>query len=290
MAWFLFALLTAFFDSTKDVFSKKVLQNINEYVVTWSLVAFTAIFLIPTLFFIEIPKLGHQFWFALIAGGTLNTIAFLLFIKALKSADLSQVAPITTFTPLFLLITSPLQIGEFPNAVGFLGVVLIVIGSYVLNLKAKQSGYLAPFQSLLTEPGSRLVLFVAFIWSITANFDKIGIQNSSPIFWVLASFIWISLLITPIIFRNWQRNLQQIQQEFKTLVLMGFFNAITVAFQMTAVNLTLVAYVIAVKRTSALFSVAYGYLVFKEKGIKARLAGSVIMVLGVVFITLSQLF
>ena len=56
---------------------------------------------------------------------------------------------------------------------------------------------------------------------------------------------------------------------------------------MTAINLTLVAYVISIKRTSTIMSVFAGYLVFKEKGVKERLIGTVIMIIGVLFITLS---
>jgi uncharacterized membrane protein len=47
-----------------------------------------------------------------------------------------------------------------------------------------------------------------------------------------------------------------------------------------------VAYVISIKRTSVIISILFGYLIFKEKGIKERLLGAVIMVIGVLFITL----
>ncbi|MGZ7066894.1 MAG: hypothetical protein ACXVHT_01170 [Methanobacterium sp.] len=46
-------------------------------------------------------------------------------------------------------------------------------------------------------------------------------------------------------------------------------------------------YVIAIKRTSTIMSVLFGSLIFKEKGIKGRLLGAGIMVLGVILITLS---
>jgi len=56
---------------------------------------------------------------------------------------------------------------------------------------------------------------------------------------------------------------------------------------MLAINLTLVAYVISIKRLSIIFSVIFGFLLFKEKGFKERLTGAIIMVLGVILITLS---
>ncbi|MCA1993399.1 MAG: DMT family transporter [Coleofasciculus sp. S288] len=290
MSWFLLAFSTAFFESIRDVFNKKALKDINEYVVAWSLMFFSFLFLSPVLLFIEIPTLESKFWIALLSGGFLNTIAHLALIKALKISDLSKVAPITTFTPLFILITSPFMIGEFPNSVGLMGIGLIVVGCYVLNLKERQKGYLAPLRSLFAETGSRLALLVAFLWSISSNFDKIGVQNSSPLFWVISLFLCMSLMMLPLVLASPRINQQQIIRGLKDLVLIGIFNAITVAIQMTAITLTLVAYVIAVKRTSALFSVGFGYFIFQEKEVKERLAGAAIMVLGVVLITLSNFF
>ena len=56
--------------------------------------------------------------------------------------------------------------------------------------------------------------------------------------------------------------------------------------QMLAVSLTLVAHVIAIKRTSTIMSVLWGFLIFKEAGIKERLPGAGIMVVGVLLISL----
>ena len=285
--WFLFAFLTAFFESLKDVFSKKSLKKADEYIVSWSLRVFALPFLIPLLFFIEIPSLGNQFWIALFVGGSLNVITTILYMKAIKHSDLSITVPMVTFTPLFLLLTSPLIVGEFPSLFGFIGVLLIVLGSYTLNIKQRHAGYLAPFKTLLKEKGPKLMLLVAFIWSITSNFDKIGVLNSSPIFWVIAINIFITLTLLPIMLYKSRGSIQQILISHRTLLPIGLFSALSLIFQMTAISLTLVAYVISIKRTSVVMTVLFGYLIFKEKGIKERLVGAVIMVIGVLFIVLS---
>jgi uncharacterized membrane protein len=69
---------------------------------------------------------------------------------------------------------------------------------------------------------------------------------------------------------------------------MGTLNSITVLMQMQAVQMTLVTRVIAIKRMSALFSVLWGFLLFKEQGIRERAIGSLFMVLGVFAITLAE--
>lgn len=287
MVWFICSILTAFFESIKDIFSKENLKNIDEYIVSWSLTLFALPFLVPFLFFIRIPHLGNQFWTALFFGGSLNVIATILYMKAIKYSDLSLTVPIIAFTPLFLLITSPLIVGEFPKFLGLIGIVLIVAGSYILNIKEKHKGYLAPFGALLKERGAKLMLVVAFIWSITSNFDKVGVENSSPIFWIIAIDTFITLVMAPIVFYKSQRNLNQISVSLITLIPIGLFGALTAIFQMKALTLTYVAYVISIKRTSAIMSVFFGHLIFNEKGIEERLIGALTMILGVLFITLS---
>ena len=287
MLWFIFSFFTAFFESLKDVFSKKSLKNIDEYVVSWSLRFFALPFLVPLLFFIEIPSLGNKFWLALLIGGSLNVITTILYMKAIKHSDLSITVPMVTFTPLFLLLTSPLIVGEFPSFFGLIGVLLIVAGSYTLNIKQRHEGYLAPFKALLKEKGPKLMLLVAFIWSITSNIDKIGVQNSSAIFWVIATDIFIALIMSPIMIYKSRTNMHHIRTSYKVLLPIGLFSAIASIFQMIAISLTLVAYVISIKRTSAIMSVLFGHLIFKEEGVKERLLGAIIMVIGVLFIVLS---
>ena len=287
MVWILFGLLTAFFESMKDVFSKKSLKNINEYSFSWSLWFLSMIFLLPFLIFIKIPILGDRFFLALFVSGFLNLIETILFMKSIKISDLSITIPLITFTPLFLLITSPIIVGEFPSYLGLIGVFLIVIGSYVLNFKSDHKGYLAPFKSLLTEKGPQFMLLVAFIWSITSNFDKIGVQNSSPIFWVISISTFLTLFLLPIMLYKSRNNAKQFKTNYKILILAGLYAALGLIFQMMAINLTLVSYVISLKRTSALMSVFWGYFIFKEKDIKKRLIGALIMVVGVLCITIS---
>ena len=286
MLWFIFAFLTALFEATKDVLSKKSLKDIDEYVVAWSLPCFALPFLLPILLFTEIPPLGERFWLALVTGGTLYAFTLVLYMKAIKTSDLSITVPMLTFTPLFLLITSPLMVGEFPGIFGLIGIFLIVTGSYLLNINKKSQGYFAPFKALLKEKGPRLMLVVAFIWSITANIDKIGLQNSSPLFWVIAVDIYVALLMLPLCTFRRNRKTAQIRANWRALLTLGLFGGLTAVCQMTAISLTLVAYVISIKRTSAIGGVLFGYLIFKEKGIRARLVGAIVMVFGVLFITL----
>lgn len=286
MTWLGLAILTAFFESLKDVFSKKSLNFLDEYVVACAGMAIAAISLLPILAFVGIPTLGPNFWMALAIGGSLNVVAYTLYVKAIRLADLSLMSPLSTLTPLFLLVTSPLIVQEVPTISDAVGVFLIVIGSYVLNLNASADGFLGPLRSIFRNKGTRMMVVVAFIWSITSTFDKVGVLNSSPIFWAIVLFGFIALGILPLIVLKSKNPIQGIRSHWRLLTLAGLANGIGVGCQMVAVGMVAVTQVIAVKRMSALVSVGFGYFVFGEKGIRERLLGAGIMVTGVVVMTI----
>lgn len=289
MISFISAFLTAFFESVKDVFSKKGLQAVDEYIASFSFKFFALPFLIPLVFIFGIPHLGSNYIIALIIDGSLNLVTIILYMRAIKVSDLSITVPLVAFTPLFLLMTSPLILGEYPTPLGVVGVMLIVFGSYLLNIRKVNNGLLGPFNALLKEKGPKLMLLVAFLFSITSNIDKIGVQNSSPIFWAFSINLFVMLAIIPLIFFKSDHDFSAIKTDFKVLFPIGFFSALTIIFQMIAISLTLVAYVISIKRVSVVFGVLWGRFFFKEIGIKERLIGALVMVLGVVLITLSQI-
>ena len=88
------------------------------------------------------------------------------------------------------------------------------------------------------------------------------------------------LLILALLYKSHQ-NLYKPKTGGWKLAVYGMINSVAMGCQMIAINLTFVAYVISVKRPSALFSVLLAKIILKEKGIKERLLGAAIMVSGV---------
>jgi drug/metabolite transporter (DMT)-like permease len=299
--WLFLASLTAFFEACKDATGKQSLKTLDEYSVLFGFMSVGVVMLCPVLWLSGgIPPLQPNFWWALLIGGSLNILAFTLYVRALKIADMSLTVPLVTLTPLFLLATSPLIVQEWPTWADGIGVILLVIGSYALNLQAPAMGsppvlpselsssvnVFSPLLAMARNPGSRLMLCVAFIWSITSNFDKIGVISSSPLFWAFSLFAVIAAGMIPFVFRP-GRGLKPLIAQWRLMGVTGGFNAIAVTFQMWALTMAPVAQVIAVKRMSALLSVLLGHFFFGEKGLRSRLIGAAIMVSGVVMMALS---
>jgi len=131
------------------------------------------------------------------------------------------------------------------------------------------------------------MLLVAFIWSITSIIDKIGVQNSSIFFWVVCDELLIAIILMPLMIIKSKKWASSIRDNIKTIAPISLFTATTAFFQLTAITMTLVAYVISIKRMSALLGVVFGCLIFKEKGIKEKLAGAIVMLAGALLIAFS---
>lgn len=128
------------------------------------------------------------------------------------------------------------------------------------------------------------MLLVAFLWSISANVDKIGIQSSDPFFWALVVNAAVALVLTPWGWRRWKCHATRGTRRKCALWAVGACGGLTSVCQMLAITLGPVPYVIAVKRTSTLFSVVWGCWLFKEEGFRERLTGAGVMLMGAVLL------
>lgn len=284
MAWLILSLLTALFASIKDLISKKILFDTEPVIIAFFSNFFMFLLNLPVLLYMGIPEFKPGFVPALLIAGTLLSFASIFYMKALKASDLSITVPILCFSPLFLLITSKLILQEETGPYGKLGVILIVGGSYLLNFQAFSLKHVfKPFASLIENNGSRLMLAVALIWSVTANVDKIGMIASSPVFWPTATLAYLSLFtgIYCLFFHSFASICETFRRHWGLILLSNLAGILLILCQMFALKLALVSYVVAIKRTSTAMCVIWGYLFLSEKNIKTKLIGVLIMLAGV---------
>lgn len=288
MFGFLLAFATALSEASKDIFSKYNLRHGDEYTSAFSMHLVISVLLAPLILVQEMAPFSGRFLLALTASSVLQLCVILLYMKAIKISALSLSLPLLTMTPLFMLLTSPLLIGQFPGLLGLAGIFLIVAGTYILNLGGNKNKVWAPFTTLLTEPGSRYMLIVSFLWSITANLDKIGVEESSPIFWAFSKDFLILLYLVPIMLLKSRNPIGQLRARALPLFCVGLFRTTSVLCQMYAIQVLLVAYVIAIKRSSALLIMVYAFFFLDEKQhFATRLSGVLIISAGLLLIALS---
>jgi uncharacterized membrane protein len=285
--WIFYALLTAFFFATSDALTKKALRSRDEYFIAWIRLVSALPVLIISLLFIDIPRPDRTFWIATLIALPLEITAIVLYTKALKASPLTLTMPFLSLTPVFLIGVSYLIVGERVSLQGAIGIFLIALGSYILNIHAAGSALREPLMAIMKEKGSVLMIIVAFIFSITSSLGKMAIEHSSPIFFGSFYFILVALFFTPIAFKRGKQRMSINKKEVLSLVPLGFTYASMIIFHMIALNLVNVAYMISVKRMSLFFSILYGYTMFKEERIGERTAGTVLMFAGFVLIVMS---
>ncbi len=201
-------------------------------------------------------------------------------------SDLSLVAPLKSLTPLFMLVTAPVLIGEYASPVGVAGVVVIVSGAYLLSEPAGV-GVLAPYRALLRDRGAREMLLVAVIFSISAVVDKVGVRASGAFTWAAALNGFVAVVLAPIALARARGRGGAGTLPRADLAGAAAVTAIALAAQMAAITMTAAAYVIAVKRTSVFFAVLAGGLLFGETKTSRRAVAAAIMLAGFTLVTLA---
>jgi len=292
MLWVFFALLTAFSLSTADALSKRAMApdrstqgqaKSDEYVIAWVREGYALPFIALAFFFIPIPHLDKTFWLSVLVLLPLEIAALILYVKAIKLSPLSLTIPYMALSPVFIIIIAFSLLGELPDKSGFAGIFLITVGAYLLNVKASSLGLLGPIKAIAKEKGSVLMIIVALIYSVTSTIGKIAVQHSSPIFF--GFFYPLLLTIALSIVVGAKGTLHGVVSRPATFLTIGIFTAIMILSHFLAISMADVAYVISIKRTSLIFSVLYGWVVFKEVDIGERLLGSGLMLAGIVSIT-----
>ena len=143
---------------------------------------------------------------------------------------------------------------------------------------------------LPAEPGSRLMLVVAVIWSLTSDLDKMG-KQAAPSFLVFIAVQRLCMSVplnAVLIFKQGlSKSLRTFTSTFGFLLILAVLEMYTVAAYLKALDHLFVSYAIAAKRSGILLSVLSGAVFFKES-IVERLPYIMIMLFGMTLILLSN--
>jgi uncharacterized membrane protein len=282
----LLAFGVALLKGVQSVYQRKNSLETDEFITAWSSRVFGLPVLAAALLYTGIPQINPMYLFILIPQSLVIAFTSILIAKAYKESEASIVTPMFALSPVLVVGTSFLILGETLSMTGIIGVLLIALGTYVLKLKGVNT-VLEPFRKLSKERGVQLIMIVILIYSITANTDKIGVKMTSPVLWPLSVYALSSLFMLPVMMKkssNWK---SQVKTSWKPLALLGGLGGLSIILQMTAFKLTLVTYVIAIKRFSIPITLLISYILLNERDdFPQRLIGSLIMVAGAVLINI----
>ena len=286
MLWLTLSLTAAMSQAINDVISKRFFSDLTAYEMGLIRLLYALPYLTLGLFVISWPPLDNTYWVCLAFGLPLELAAFICYMRAIKVSPLSLTLPFLAFTPAFVIVTGFLILGETLNFYGLVGIALIIVGSYLLNLSSVKHQWIAPFKAIFKQQGSWLMLLTALIYSLTATIGKLAIQHSSPQFFAATYFLFFALFVIalfPIMPRV--KAVNAIKKPLPAAIA-GMVLGIMIFSHTLAISLIEAAYMLSVKRSSLLFGVLFGALIFKEEKIRERLLGASIMMCGVLIIGL----
>jgi drug/metabolite transporter (DMT)-like permease len=284
MDWIIFALLAALATGFNDALSKFLLQKDDVFVVAWMRVVFLAPVLLLGLFLFWPFNVTPGFWLVLVFLIPVDVLAFVLYLQAIRQSPLSLTLPFLSLTPVFAIFTSRLILGEKIGGVGLAGIGLIVLGSYLLNIKEIRRGWGAPFAAIGKEAGCWLMIAVAFLYGLSIVLGKEMILLSEPAFMALVYPLVLFFCLMPMVIYRVRKKICRFDLKFDRFLLYfltSFLFAVIVVGHFKSVTLTFAAYAISVKRTSILVGSVLGFLFFKEKQVLPRILGIGLMLAGV---------
>lgn len=288
MSWFGLTLLSAFSLATADALTKRYLSDYRAGQMTLVRFGVTGLLLLPLLVLQPWPAPPPPFWGWVALLLPLEILAMWLYMKAIRDCPLSLTLPYLAFTPVFNVVTAYLLLGETVTPPRFAGIVLVVCGAWLLNIDARHDGrgpaLLAPFRAIVRERGSRLMLAVAALYSLTSVMGKGALQYVTPGFFGPFYFVLLGATTVLLFASRDVGRWRALGSHPWAHLLVGLFMAAMVLAHFHAIAHVEVAYMIAVKRTSLLFGMLYGAWLFGESGLRRNLATGAMMVAGVYLI------
>ncbi|MGD2019948.1 MAG: DMT family transporter [Thiohalocapsa sp.] len=308
MDWLLLALLSAAALASADAATKAWLRDYTAAEVSVVRFSVSGLLLAPLLIGMPAPwSLPAPFWGWLAAMLPLEIAAMLLYMAAIRDHPLSLTLPYLAFTPVFVLGIAYWLLGEQVSVLGALGVLLVVAGAWLLNVRharlADVRSWAVPLAAIFWEPGSRMMLLVALIYGFTATMGK-AVLDYLPASHFGPFYFLVLGLTMPLVWALPMRIGQKAGAASPSLRLALFgpggllrrpravlavaaLHGLMAYTHFLAIARVEVAYMLAVKRTSLLFGILYGALVFGETGLRSHLAAGALMVAGVAVIVSS---
>ena len=286
MHWLPITLLCAFMLASSDAAVKKYLSQLDARSLIVIRLGFAGVLMLPIGLTLPWPNLTSNFWLWMLLLVPLEIIAMTLYIKAIRDYPLSLTLPYLAFTPAFAAINAWLLLGEHISLYGLSGMLLIIIGAWLLNIPENHSHTarraLDPLRAIFRNKGSRLMLTAALIYSFSAVGSKAAMTGIAPLQFGAFYFGTIGSVALLLFGKG---SMGPIRRHWFASMAVALFMAVMVFTHFLALSLTEVAYMISVKRLSLLFGILYGAWLFQEKHLSMHLFAAGLMLGGVLLIS-----
>jgi len=285
--WFILSLLSALFQVLRNMVMKRIGHALDDTINVWGRFTFLLPFAAIGVAIRDVPSIGKAFWLYAFLFGLTQILGTLSLSKALKQSHISLVTPIWKLSIILLVAWGFFVLGEIPSPLGSAGLLLSLLGVYLLNVHQARISIWTPIIAIFKDPGQRWTLLAAMGYAPSVVLIKKIALLSDPMFAMLMGYAFCSVMITPYtLYRSWH-HFPEIGKYWKSFVGMGASAALNTLCGTTAYTLTVSSYVEAVKQVEVLLALVIGYFLFKESAtIRVIWIGTVVMLAGLVLLKL----
>lgn len=287
MIWFLYALLSAIFLSLSEIFQKRGLFkehalefNVAKY--TFSLILL--LFLVPFIDF----RLSLFAWAIIIISTVLGTVGNLYRSKAYRHMQISSVAPLFNLSPLFVAILAFFILGESLQGSQLIGIFILIVGAYVLEVDHNVHHLAEPIRKLLRSKYNFYIFFVLILFGFSSILTKMVIEDYNVTPLQLLFLCTFFMTVQYYIHSLFVYGIKGIKESFRAAKIDAFFSGlfwvIEIYFMFMSLSLQMVSLVIPVKRLNTLFTTLGGGTIFKDKGLYLKGIGCIILFIGAYFV------
>jgi drug/metabolite transporter (DMT)-like permease len=291
MDWLYITLLCAISLACADALTKATLADYSARELAFVRLSMTGFVTAPLLLSQPFPSLPVVFWLWMLFIVPLEILAMLLYNKAIRDYPLKETLPYLAFTPVFATLIGYLLLGESLTVEGLLGILLVVMGAWLLNFRQASltawRSWMAPLAHSFQHRGSLLMIAVALLYSFTAVGGKGAMQYMAPELFGPFYFLVVGLVLIPLLGLARRDRLKRIWRRPGPVLGVAGLMGLMLVSHFIALQMVEVAYMIAVKRTSLLFGILFGAFLFKEQGLSSSLLAAMVMLCGVGLIVLN---
>ena len=285
--WIAFAFASALFAGLTAILAKCGIKNTDSNVATALRTIVVLIFSWIMVFVVgvqdEILLIDNKTLIFLILSGLSTGASWLCYFKALQIGDVNKVTPIDKSSTILTMIMAFILLGEEITLIKAIAMVLIGIGTYLMitkkeNVKVEKKNN----AWLIYALGS------AIFASLTSILGKIGIEGIDSTLGTAIRTIVVLIMAWIVVFvtkkQNTIRNIDKSSWIF--LFLSGLATGGSWLCYYRALQTGPASVVVPIDKLSILVTIAFSYIVFKEKLNKKSALGLLLIVIG----TLSLLF
>lgn len=280
--WFELSLLSALLLGVRRIYMKELTATFGNYSLSFLMMVFTLPPALLLFLFFPIPEsifdLSWQFWWPLlIIWLGIYPIQNYFMFRSLREGELSAVTPISALLPVINLGTSYVILNETVSTLGLIGIVVVVIGTYLLLFDGKRA-------FTLNKPVLFMLIAVTCI-AFGSTLDKVAIGASTPIFYAFVNMLGASCVFLALTY-VWGEigDLKNTGKRFWMLSILGLVSALAVAAFMTAFQAGPTSYVLAIRAGGLFLPVFWGLFFLRESLTWRKMCAVALFTIGIILL------